>query len=100
MITRTYRLTADDEAAIAAAEDSRRSKKAKHASDENKLGSGGVYSFHAEDEVLQKVRLSECFRFYSMLMKYYSMRFSLMTLALLTNNHETKTLSDLTSRLE
>jgi len=47
-------LTADDEAAIAAAEDSRRSKKAKHASDENKLGSGGVYSFHAEDEVLQK----------------------------------------------
>ena len=56
-ISRTYHLTAEDEAAMQVAQRSSKRQKPSTGSEstEGAGEGGGVYSFHPEDEVIQKV---------------------------------------------
>ena len=55
-ISRTYHLTAEDEAAMQVAQRSCKRQKPSTGSESTEgTGEGGVYSFHPEDEVIQKV---------------------------------------------
>jgi BCCIP len=61
VIARTYKLSAEDEVELTHLTDppSKKSKQFKPRLG-NAFGTGGVYSFHPEDEVIQKVRSASC----------------------------------------
>lgn len=89
IVTRTYKLSAEDEAELSQATE-QRPKKTKQPKPMlgNASGAGGVYSFHPEDEVIQKVCLHKSI---FVRLTLFSSHPSRTTLLSLVHNQERRT---------